>query len=391
VIEWALLAAATPGVDEHIPGIASGLSVWLRNLADRACPVPFDQSSTVLVVEVAEAMGLRQSFRFELRTPLSRLMRGLTGLVVPSSGQTPEAGPSPVGAGRMVMAAAANGREQPMVHCRVEWMGPRLSTKPDPRTRFLGPERGWLVPTVLDIPAAYRVSALDSATAIVTPFMASQSLAVSADGTTRALPRWPQAVVGEVRGPGGHCVAWCSGAAWYLMRRRTDQGKVEFAVPPFRPTRAVVLEDGTTFLSAQTGGLWRWDISGVLTCVATVPPCAALHLRADGIRIDPNLPGRDRAWDQTGQDLAWLWRFDTGSLDSIVLENEGPMWRLAQGNGIWAAAYPAADTIRFGIADSAFDLACDCPIDLAWAGDTLLAATGAGTVLRFGGVRSQFS
>jgi hypothetical protein len=146
----------------------------------------------------------------------------------------------------------------------------------------------------------------------------------------------------------------------------------------------LVLDDGTSYWGAQTGGLWRWAVSGELTCVAATPPVGGLCLTKRGLRLDPNPVDPSSRWQRTAIDVGWVWRFDTEKLESFELPAEGPMWKIAESGDTWAAAYPAADLIRVGGRHGAtFDIACEWPVDLAWAGGSLLAATGQGRVLLF--------
>jgi hypothetical protein len=60
------------------------------------------------------------------------------------------------------------------------------------------------------------------------------------------------------------------------------------------------------------------------------------------------------------------------------------MCRRAEGRRLSAEAYPAADLIRIGDGTGPrFDVACDWPNDVAWAGDSLVVVTALGTVLLF--------
>lgn len=237
---------------------------------------------------------------------------------------------------------------------------------------------------VLPLPHAYIAARLDDATAMVTPYLATSSVAIDADGRISDLPPWPYPIVGERRGNGTGGVAWSHIGSWYLMRRSSETAAVDLTVAPFLPGRAVVLADGTSLWSAITGGLWAWYPDGSLDCVASTPPTTGIAAFADGIRLDPI--GRDRLDPRAprAEDCGWLWRPGANELQAIDLGPFGPICSWADGPGAWAAAHPAVDIIRLGDHSGArCDLACDWPSDVAWAGDSLVAVTAHGTALVF--------
>jgi len=186
---------------------------------------------------------------------------------------------------------------------------------------------------------------------------------------------------------GGFAVAWANAGSWYLMRRRSADGPVEFAVPPFRPARALVQADGGSFWSATTGGLWRWDPDGRVSCVAPTPPVVGLFSEGSQIRLEPVstdvMGNRSRQPEAVG----WTWEPQTGKVEEVRLGPLGPRWGVSRAAGRWAAAHPSTDVVTVGTPDGVqFSLACDWPVDVAWAGDSLVVVTAHGAVLWFDGL-----
>jgi hypothetical protein len=397
VVEWAgLLKALRPDEAEASGGFAPQLAGWISALADGPAPVALDQSSAVLAGRVQDEGGHHASFRFDLSTPLWRLMRALTGAVVRTTDRpgrnAKRTGPDECAPIIDTNPTSGDGPAE-RFWCAVDARPAAAGGgPPDPRVRFLERRDAWLRPVVLALPGSYTVGTLDDTVAFVTPYMERCSRTVDATGLQASLPEWPNPIVGEQRGPATGGVAWSNAGPWYLMRRRTEDGPVETVEAPFRPARAAVGDDGTSYWTATTGGLWRWDPDGGLACVAPTPPLIGLSLDRHGIRLDP--VGTDLSGQQHRRFLAtgWIWRRDTGRLENRDLGPLGPAWGHAASRGRWAAAHPAADIVRLGDADgSRFDLACDWPVDVAWAGDALLAVTARGAVLLFDDVGRLFS
>jgi hypothetical protein len=265
-----------------------------------------------------------------------------------------------------------------------------MAGKTDPRCRFLSAHHASIRPVALALPESYTVGALDGQTAFVTPLMANHSTAVDAGGRQETLAEWPHPIHGERRGAGGTAVGWSGKRGCYLMRRTADGAPVDIIVPPFAPSRAVIMDDGGVYWSASTGGLWHWAPTGELTCLAATPPVVGLQLTAHGIRLDPVAVDSTSRWQREALAVGWFWRFDTERLEEVDLGPQGPAWGFADAGDAWAAAHPATDMIRVGDRDGArFDIACVWPIDVAWAGGSLLAATAHGDVLLFEDVKAQ--
>jgi hypothetical protein len=389
VIEWALLLKALPAAAAgELAALACRLAEWVRDVAEGPIPGSLADATTTIEGRLEEENGETGHFRFELRAPLWRLTRAITGAIVDVSLPGREAIDRPADSDHPVgpeLTVPVDGGGRSRIRCSIVAEPARLPGAIDPRMSFFRGRDGWVTPTVVVLPRAYMASRVDDGTALVTPHLARSSWAIDAGGRLTALAEWPHPILGERRGAGTSGVAWSNVGAGYIMRRASDVAPVEVVVPPFRPIRTVVLEDGTSLWAAMGGGLWAWALDGQIECLAPTPALAGVAMHLQGIRLDP------MARDVTGQahrrvlTHGWLWHPDSRTLDTIDLGPLGQMSSHAQGaGGWWAAAHPAIDIIRVGDgAGASWDLACDSPNDVAWAGDSLLAATAQGTVLRF--------
>jgi hypothetical protein len=382
VVEWArLLGQDRSRENDTTDAGLVHLAAWLRELADDPLPPGIDEASVALETSL-EVASRTASFGFDLQTPLWRLMRALTGAVRHrvSDGVCKPASAAPAGFDLDLPSAAGR------LSCVLSAIGSDLPGAVDPRTCFLRPD-AWVVPSVLPLPASYLAGQGPGATALVTPHLAQASWAVDATGHLAEQAPWPHPIIGEERGPRGLAVAWSNAGSWYLMRRASATEPADVVTVPFRPARAVVLDDGSCLWTATTGGLWRWDTDGRVERVATVPPVSGITLTEAGVRLDPIAKDVAGHGHRSAREHGWLWNPGSPGVTELDLGPLGQACRRAGSGRKWAAAYPAADLIQVGDASGhRFDVACDWPNDIAWAGDSLVAVTAQGTVLLFAGL-----
>jgi hypothetical protein len=365
--------------------MALHLGDWIAAVSESS-PVAQDEASTQLIIRLQADGKAGDSFRFDLNAAPWRVMRPLTGLVVRASSAREPRRPGVI-AGEDVQAdpfafpiPGAGAR----LHVSLQIEPALLKGAPDPRARFFHSPRTWLRPRLLELPDSFLCGSLDATRALVTPYLENRSLAISSDGTASLQPAWPRPIIGEQRGTTAS-VAWSSAGAGYLMRRSGDRGAVETTMCPFRPGRTLVADDGTSYWSATGGGLWRWPLDGEPRCVAATPPLAGLGFGPGStIWLDPlpvDVTGRpQRQLARTG----WTWDAESGELRERELLDVGQASHCSDCGGWTAVAHPVSDTVRLSQdGHPCFDIGCEWPNALAWAGSSLLVTTAYGKVFLF--------
>ncbi len=257
LVEWTNVLKAIPeATTDADAGRTAHLGEWLRALSDASAPAGLDQASAVVAGSMAEATGLAASaptaFRFDLSTPLWRLMRALTGAVVrvrdPADPDNDSAAEPDEWSPLVDVAPEEGDRRGVRIRAALEANQAGAGGPADPRVRFLRRRDAFVQPRVLALPGSYTAGQVDASVAFVTPYLERCSRTVNATGEVQALAEWPNPIVGEHRGPGTGGVAWSNAGPWYLMRRAEADGPVETVVAPFRPARAAVVDDGTSVL-----------------------------------------------------------------------------------------------------------------------------------------------
>jgi hypothetical protein len=277
---------------------------------------------------------------------------------------------------------------------------------PDPCEPSQAPPRSVLESTVIrrltprvltneGVGRGVSVHTFDDRHAIVTPYGGRCSVLVAEDGSHRPLPEWPHPIVAEVPwGAEGGALAWGNHDRQHshLMFRRTGHSTPEIEVLPFSAGATLLTrEDGTAIFPSHHGGLWQWAPGTGAHRMAEAPPCIGIGRLADGIRLDPvSRDARDRPTRDLARD-AFLYRVGHVELTRVPLDRRGQRWSLATAAGWTATAFPQTDLVHVVQASRrrAFDLVCDYPVALGWAGRSLIVATCHSEILLFGQLQTS--
>lgn len=320
----------------------------------------------------------------------SRLMRGLTGVLVATGGDASAGSPEPASDtpdDRLsIELSTSSTRSAARVALHLA-AAPRSS---DVRQRFLARPVQWLVPRLLSaefLPASifgYSTSADD---ATMTGLGARRSHRVDERGRATALDEWPEPIHAERPwGDDGGAVAWRTGRDPCLLWRQAAGAVVVTRPLTFTPANGAVTRDGRVWWASTSGGLWSWVPGRAIEEVAPAPPAFGLRLLSDDrIRLDPWTSDAAGFTERRLLRQAYVWTPGAEAVDTIELGPEGAAWSASTREGWMVEACPHADSIQCThTSGTRASLACYFPVTVAWAGSSLVvvASTG-GQVLLF--------
>lgn len=234
-------------------------------------------------------------------------------------------------------------------------------------------------------PPAVMGSSAGPSTALFAVFESPDAIAIAADGGWRLTRPWPKCIRGvRVVDPRGATVAWHPDGQ-YVMSRSHETADVDVQDVTFRPTSCYVDDGGEVWWTGKFGGVWRGRPGQVTGPVVETPPLLSIH-RADDARLslDPLTRHPDGAPVRRRLTQGFAYRPASGVLAVSDLPPLGQRGFSSQGAGWTATPHPFADIVRLSAnSGEIVDLLCYYPMTAAWAGRSLIVATGAAELLLF--------
>ena len=275
-----------------------------------------------------------------------------------------------------------------------------LKADGDPRGAFVLNEVGHIEPDVLSdrgLPAGWHVVTAGPDRARFTPRAFDRSLAIDPHGEWTPADAWPHPIVGEIPwGSQGGAIAWNSSERFILSRPHRRAEARRDAVP-FEPSKVVKMADGALVWAALDGGLWEWT-PGELgrspreagRFLIETPKCAGIRVDGDELVLAPI--ARDASGHLERRRLRHEFRYRIGDpwLRRADAGPEGPFASECS-QGEWTArSHPYADLIALQSRDGrAFLLAVHSPLQVAWAGPSLVVTITDGVTLVFEGLADR--
>jgi hypothetical protein len=235
----------------------------------------------------------------------------------------------------------------------------------------------------------YYAAQLPDGRALVVKVGVGRSAAIDAHGGETLRDAWPAPIASELPwGVDGGAVAWNADQAFV---RRAAGGPAESFRMPAIANVAHIEADGRVLWPTLNAGLWQWDPSGELRCVAGVPPVNSIRPIDDGFELDPLvvIPGSPSR--RVRLDYVWHWTPRRG-VKRVPGRVEGQSWSHAACGDVVATAYSFSDLVRLRVGGHrTFDLYVPQPLMVAWAGRSLLVTTSSATVLLFDDLIAQLA
>lgn len=232
--------------------------------------------------------------------------------------------------------------------------------------------------------------AWDDQRAIFTVVNGTQGIRVYEDGTCVPDTPWPCTISGQVRWGVSGAIAWHSGDQRVAWRMDPD-GPVQTAPMPIAGARAYPQPDGSMWWTSVRGGLWSWTPGQEWRCLVDTPPLMGLQQRDGGVRLEPRGHNLSFAVRELLTE-AFEWTPGTNSVAVVPLGPEGPCWATTRSGDWTALAYPQADAILLRHADGTEHvLTCHYPLNVAWAGASLVVSTGDAALWSFRGLRRHLT
>lgn len=257
----------------------------------------------------------------------------------------------------------------------------------DPREGFAHNHIDYIEPQVLTdrgLPLGWNVATAKAGCAIFTPRQHNHSLAIDESGTWSAMRPWPEAIVGEVPWKdGGGALAWNTSAQVILSRSDADERDVVDHVS-FQPSRVVQTSDGALIWASLNGGLWAWSPGQSGRLLIDTPKCIGLRVDNDHLVLSPVARDPSGKTSRSRLRVEHHYRPEDQGLRQGDATSNGPFAGHASRNGWTAMSHPFADLVRLDATDGrSFVLAVYSPLQVAWAGGSLVVTIADGVALLF--------